>query len=372
VKKQNIKKAILIVMFSGALCGAIITTYFYSKFSKTQIKKNPEEKSVLLSSPDDPKIQNNKIVNVLLLGYGGAGHDGGLLTDSIIVLNIDTEKHLVNLISIPRDLWIALPVDWDYSLNSKINEAYSAGGNDSKYANKKPEFRGEKGRGEMAKYAAQVVVDMPINYFIAVDFTGLMKAIDLLGGIETDIPVTFDDYFYPIKGLENETCGKSPEEIVELHQKYSGFNLEKQFECRYEHIHFDKGKQLIKGEEALKFVRSRHSDQSGGDFARSVRQFVVLNAIKDKIITLEIIPKADPLFDRLVSSVRTDLGSSTIKSFINLIGNFDSYSIKQISLTEENVLKVSQGPQGQFILIPKEGINKWEGVHNFVRENIQS
>ena len=366
MQKINIKKLILFVLFLGALTGAGITTFLYSKLSKTSVKKNPEEKSALLSSSNSNELLNNKSINILLLGYGGAGHDGSLLTDSMIVVNINTEISKVNLISIPRDLWLAIPTDWNSTTNNKINEAYSIGGNDTKYANKKSEFRGDAGRGNLAKYVTGLVIGMPINYFIAVDFNGFAKAIDLLGGIEVDVPNTFDDYFYPVKGLENETCGKSPQEIADLHSKYSGFDLEKQFTCRYERLHFDKGKQIINGKAALKFVRSRHSNESGGDFARSLRQFALLTGIKNKIISLQIITKADPVFDKLVESVKTDIDTNGIRALANILANSSSYRTIEINLTDQNVLQQSKSSTGQFILVPKEGVNKWTQVQNYI------
>jgi len=366
VRKINIKNLILFVLFLGALTGAGVTTYLYSKLAKIQVKNNPSEKSALLSAPNADNIPSDKYTNILLLGYGGAGHDGGLLTDSLIVVNIDRENSQVNLISIPRDLWLAIPTDWDSTTNNKINEAYAIGGNETKYANKKPEFRGDVGRGNLAKYVVNSVIGMPINYFIAVDFSGFTKAIDLLGGIEIDVPNAFDDYFYPVKGLENETCGKSAQEIADLHSKYSGFDLEKQFTCRYEHLHFDKGIQTINGTSALKFVRSRHSNESGGDFARSQRQFALLTGIKNKIISLQIITKADPVFDKLVESVKTDMDSNGIKALVNILTNSSSYTTKGIFLTDQNVLQQSKSGSGQFILVPREGVNKWTQVQNYI------
>jgi len=286
--------------------------------------------------------------------------------------NIDTESKKISFISIPRDLWVAIPYDWDNLRNFKINEAYSIGGNDLLYPNKKPEFRGEGGRGALSKYVVQNVTGLNVNYFISVDFAGLVKTVDLLGGIEVNVPVAFDDYFYPIKGKENETCGKTPTEIANLHSKYSGFDLEKQFECRYEHLHFDQGLQRLSGDDVLKYVRSRHSTSQSGDFSRSIRQFTVLEGIKNKIISLEIIPKADPLFDQLVSSINSDMKNTDIKKLISILSDYTSYSIKTISLTDQNVLTQSKSSSGQFILIPKEGINKWSQVQKYIQDNLNN
>ena len=104
--------------------------------------------------PPTPIVDTPDTFNILLLGYGGAGHSGGGLTDSITLANVDTKEKTATLVSIPRDLWIALPVDYDNKQNYKINAAYAIGGDDNKYPNKKPVYQGEDGGGELAKYAA--------------------------------------------------------------------------------------------------------------------------------------------------------------------------------------------------------------------------
>jgi len=319
--------------------------------------------------PPTPIVDTPDTFNILLLGYGGAGHSGGGLTDSITLANVDTKEKTATLVSIPRDLWIALPVDYDNKQNYKINAAYAIGGDDNKYPNKKPVYQGEDGGGELAKYAASIVTGIEVDYYISVDFGGLVDAIDLLGEIEVDVKHPFDDYFYPVKGLENETCGISNEDIADFHQKYSGFQLEKQFECRYEHLHFEKGTQQMDGETALKFVRSRHSDQYGGDFARSERQHEILIAIKDKLITLDAISQTSSLFTKLVDSIHTDLDKDALREMLTVFGNPGEYDIAHIYLTEDNVFYSSTSSGGQYILVPREGVNSWDGVHKYISGN---
>ena len=211
---------------------------------------------------------------------------------------------------------------------------------------------------------------MNIDYFVAVDFDGFKNVVDKLGGLEVEVPVTFDDNFYPVKGLENETCGFGSAKIVELHQKYSGFELEKQFECRYEKIHFDKGKTHMDGTMALKYVRSRHSDQHGGDFARSQRQNALLLALKEKLFSFTATKKADEIFNQFASSLRTDLDLNAILSLAENVGDQNEYKIKYISLNDENVLTSTKSLDGQFILIPKEGEGVWSNVHKFITAEI--
>ena len=65
----------------------------------------------------------NDRVNILLLGYGGQGHDGPLLTDTIELVSIKPSTHEVSMLSIPRDLYVDIPGFG----SSKLNSAYSFG-----------------------------------------------------------------------------------------------------------------------------------------------------------------------------------------------------------------------------------------------------
>ncbi len=73
-----------------------------------------------------------------------AGHDGGTLTDSIIVFNINPKKRQVVIITVPRDTWVKIPIRSDISKNFKINHAYAIGLSDTAYPLKEPQYRGEE------------------------------------------------------------------------------------------------------------------------------------------------------------------------------------------------------------------------------------
>ncbi len=288
----------------------------------------------------EPVKQDKGTYNVLLLGFGGAGHEGSLLTDSIILTHVNVNTYKVTFISVPRDLWV--------SGNHKVNAAGLAG-----FQNAEPVITS--------------VTGLPINYFVAVDFGGFSKMINDLGGITADTPATFDDPFYPITGQENNTCGKTNDEINALKAKYSGYNLESQFTCRYEHLHYDKGPANLNGTQALKYVRSRHGDS---DFGRSARQFAVLKGIAAKLISIQAAGKFDDIVGTISNIVRTDLDAGTIKSLVQILGDPKSYTYNTVQLTTDNILNSSTSSDGQFILIPKAGNLNFSGVKDYVKNNI--
>ena len=358
---------ILIISFA-------ISYLFLGKLIFRESKKETTKEIELPKTPTPyfgETQKEEKTKNILLLGYGGKDHSGGFLSDTIILLSLNKEKKTAYLISIPRDIWINLPLDWENLKAAKINEAYAIGIDDIKYPNKKPEFRGKTGGGNMVKYATTQITGLSVDYFVSVSFDQIVKIIDTLGKIRVDVPVSFTDEYYPVKGLENETCGKTPEEMEALKQKYSGFELEKQYKCRYETISFEKGIVEMDGTTALKFMRSRHSATYGGDFSRSQRQMAVLKALKEKLISLDAFSKIDELFPELSSLVTTDLNLPTTKDLISFLGKPEEYKIREINLSTENVLTESKGPQGQYILLPKSGFGNWQETRNFIKKEME-
>lgn len=301
-----------------------------------QILPTPNAYAKASPKPITQVNQSKGSYNVLLLGYGGSGHDGALLTDSMIVVHVDTNTKKIAFISIPRDFWV--------TGNHKINAAGING-----FQNSGP--------------VVQNVTGLPINYFVSVDFGGFEKIIDDLGGVNVNVPKTFDDPFYPILGQENNTCGFTNDQINSFKAQYSGFELERQFTCRYEHLHFDQGPANLDGASALKFSRSRHGDS---DFGRSLRQFAVLTGIENKLLTFQATGKINDIINTLSQIVKTDLDAGTIKSLIQVFGDPKAYTTSQIQLTTDNVLNEGTASDGEYILYPKAGMFNYSEVQKYI------
>lgn len=367
--KQKSSPVVIILFTTGLITGVvsgILVNHFIKSKEEINIPLPPEKNLITTNSP-----QTDQSLSILLLGFGGPSHDGGSLTDSLILVNINPKEKSIKVISIPRDLWVAIPTDYDNPTKQKINAAYSIGLDNIMYPNKKEEFKGITGGGNLAMYAVSEVTSYTPQYFISVDFSGFTSSIDLLGGIDINVAKTFEDKFYPIKGEENNTCGFSEEEINAFKQKYTDFNLEKQFTCRYETLHFEKGMQQMNGETALKFVRSRHSETYGNDFARSERQHAVLEAIKEKVLSTQILNSASPIFKKLTASVKTNIEIENLQEILKPLGDLSQYTITHLYLTDQNVLKASKGPGEQFILIPKAGEDNWTEVQKYLQNTSQ-
>lgn len=355
-------------IIAGVLGILLVTfTIFYFTYNRIVVKPNKEKVEYLATLPTaTPTPDPLAAYSILLLGYGGANHEGGWLTDSIMVTRIDPRKEEVSLISIPRDLWVEIPIEEDKLENRKINEAYAIGISDKQYPNKKVLFTGQAGGGEMAKAVVEKVVGFKIDYFATIDFDGFVKVIDILGGINIRVERAFDDPKYPIEENIDDNCEKSDEEIATLTATMSGEKLEEQFSCRYEELHFDRGVQIMDGTTALKFSRSRHSPTNGGDFNRAARQRLVLTAIRDRIINIGFISKIIPTVKTLTRNIRTDIGFGQMGELLSETSKIAEYELIPIALTDKNVLIDAKSSIGQFIFIPKAGENNWKEVQDYI------
>lgn len=298
-------------------------------------------------------------VNILLLGIGGEQHDGPLLTDTIIYASIDPEKKKVTLVSLPRDLWIP-------DLKAKINIAYA--------------FAEEKKKGGgilLAKNIVEKILNQPVDYVLRIDFRGFIKAIDLIGGIDVEIERSFEDFEYPLAGKEQDTCGFEGEEFQ---KRATDASVLKAFPCRFEHISFQKGVVQMNGETALKFVRSRHSkSEEGADMARSKRQEKIIQASKDKILSIGTFlnpVRLTSLYDLLRESIDTDIAEHEYDDFIKLFQKVKDAQMQSVVFfytTEDEkpsgfLINPKRSPLygNQWVLIPRSGNGNFLEIQNYV------
>ena len=104
----------------------------------------------------------------------------------------------------------------------------------------------------MSKSLVEKITSLPTHYAVVIDFSSFKEIIDALGGVKIDVANSFTDDLYPIEGREEDLC-----------------DGDKEFKCRYETIHFEKGINYMDGTTALKYVRSRNGDNNENtDIAR--------------------------------------------------------------------------------------------------------
>ncbi|MGM9985861.1 MAG: LCP family protein [Bacillaceae bacterium] len=175
---------------------------------------------------------------------------GKARTDALIVSLIRPKEVDITLIGIPRDTYVYQPMRDKYD---KINHAYA--------------FNGVEGTlSTLTEW-----LDYPFSYYVTIDFTGFIKMVDALGGIEVDVPVR----------IVEQNSKDEPGAIV-----------------------LEPGLQTLNGEEALALSRMRKADT---DEARGRRQMLVVRAFVDKILSFNGIKAYGQLVNIASESVRTNL-----------------------------------------------------------------
>jgi len=252
-----------------------------------------------------PDYEKQERVNILLLGVDRRPGEQFARTDTIILVTIDPENKTAGMLSIPRDLWVDIP---GYE-QARINTAYYLG----------EEYRHPGGGSALAMQTVQHNLEVPVHFYIKVDFDGFYQLIDTLGGIEVDVPYPIHDELFP-------------------DDKYG-----------YDPFHIEAGRQHLDAQTALKYVRSRHAP--GADFGRAARQQQVLMAVKNKALQLDMIPKIPELWATTAGSVETNLQLVDIKELAALADQISPADITTVVLDFEYTV-AHQTPEGAQVLLP--------------------
>ncbi len=237
--------------------------------------------------PPAAPIDDNRI-NVLLLGIDRrGGKSWGHLTDTIIIVTVDPTNGTAGLLSIPRDLYLPIPGNGE----DRINTANVYG-----YSRKYP-----GGGPALLKRTIEVNFGISIDYYVMIDFDGFSRIVNTLGGVDVNVPKTLHDTKYPDPKPGDPFAFKT--------------------------IHFDTGWQHMDGAKALQYARSR---MSTSDFDRANRQQLILVAIRDKALSLNILPKLPTLAATMMDTVNTDMTLQEMLELAPLVPQIDMANVKQV------------------------------------------
>ncbi|TMF47960.1 MAG: LytR family transcriptional regulator, partial [Chloroflexi bacterium] len=158
------------------------------------------------------------------------------------------------------------------------------------------------------------------DYWVGVDFKAFRDVVDALGGVQLNVPTALDDRRYP----RGESTGMM-------------------------HVHFDSGWQQFDGERALEYARSR---ESTSDFDRSRRQQLIMLAVRQRVFSLNAIPRLLSLLGALQDNVRTNLRPAQMRQLADLAGQFKDEDIRRIAIDTSHFLRSGYNSSGQYVLQP--------------------
>ncbi len=273
---MKVKRIISIVLIVILAFFSVTAGYYYGAISHmTDINDDIED------FLDKPPIKGK--VNLLLMGVDG----DGTRADTIMVVNVDNVKNEIKLMSIPRDTKITLN-------NGKRMKINSCMGFDD------PE--------EFMIRTIKTITKMPIHYYCEVDFDGFIEIIDILDGVDYNVPfdMNYDD---PVQNL---------------------------------HIHLKAGMQHLDGQAAHDFVRFRHNnkgsavyapgDYAKGDIGRIEAQQKFLSELFRQKMQSKYLLKAPMLIESASKYVKTNFSLKTAMEFLSILKSTNTTQIDAFML----------------------------------------
>ncbi len=282
-------------------------------------------------------MNTSERTNLLVLGYGGSGHDGALLTDSLLVVSLLPQSHHTSLVSVPRDLLVQVPEG--SGQYGKINSVYEVGSNFGK---------DPVAGGNAAAKKLSTVTGMNVKYWMTINFQGFREFIDAIGGVDVYVPDSFNAC-YP----KNDDAAKDASWIK---------------------VQFNKGMQHMDGATAITYARAREPLEVCGkgtsqnqaeltDFGRSARQQIIVKAALAKLKQVSTWPKFFDAMTALQHAIYTNMSLADLGLFAQKMDLNDPHTA-HIGLSLSNVLE----NDASFNLHPLN--NNWQNVSDYVQKHL--
>jgi LCP family protein required for cell wall assembly len=266
-RKKKVRRRILffilipiVIAFLGV---GVYAAYLYNKADNVlsdSYVEDERDKSPLRDAVVNPDIDN---VSVLIMGVDENEHRDnadGARTDALMVATFNKDDASINILSIPRDSLVYIP---HVGYEDKINHAHAFGG---------PRATVE---------TVEQLLDIPIDYWVRLNFHAFVDVVDALNGITVEVPYEFS---------ESDSMDKR------------------------DTIHLQEGIQRLNGEEALALARTRKLDN---DIQRGKRQQDIMKAIIDRATSVDSVLNYDDVLEAVGDNMATNMSFSDMRTFIS-------------------------------------------------------
>ena len=290
--RYNSYEEILKDLLNKKIDYALVPTHYESMVSGVEGLEDISEETQIIYTEEkktEKKVttKNNKSIKkpftVLVMGVDTVddGFSAGFNGDALLLATFNPETTNTTILSIPRDSYMPITC-----LNNRKNKITNAG------------WHGE----ECIISSLENFLDITIDYHVKINFNGVVQLVDALGGVEVDVPYSF--------------CEQNS-------KREWGKNT----------IFVNSGTQKLNGEQALAFARHRKVTQYmvnycgskyvtnanyWNDFARGQHQQVIINALLNKLKTIDSFSTIEKVLDTISKNIETDISTDNIFSLYNI------------------------------------------------------
>ena len=256
-------------------------------------------------------------ITILLMGIderSGVDAIASPNTDSMMLVTIDPAGKRAAVLSLPRDLWVAIPS----FPNNRINTAYKIGAT-SNYPGGGP---------QLAMDTVALNLGIEVNYYLRVNFVAFEQLVDSLfpRGVEICVEEEIHDPDYPDIG-------------------YGTID-----------VRFSVGCQRLDGQRLLQYARTRATND--GDFGRSGRQQQVLRAMQDELFTpggiVNLVRRLPILMSQLAANFDTNLSTDEIRALLTLAGELEAANVRY-EVIDHRYVEFATTPNNEQVLLPRQG-----------------
>ena len=234
--------------------------------------------------------------------------------DTLILVTFNPKTLNATMLSIPRDSYVPISC-WSGRPENKITHA-AMYGNDCMISTIEDYF------------------DTHIDYYVKINFKGLVKLVDAVGGVEVDVP----------QRLCTDDSNRGGEYCVEA------------------------GRQVLNGESALVFARDR-KDLEDGDFGRARHQRELIIALSNKMKEITDVSTFMSIFNTISNSMDTNLSTKQILSFYNIAKDIIKRSLSSDEVELVNIQQLYLDGVGQMIYDERAKMVLWDYIPNSTSRN---
>ncbi|NHC42565.1 LytR family transcriptional regulator [Bacillus sp. MM2020_1] len=274
--KKRRKRILLWVLMPILLLIIGATAYGGFLYNKAESVMNKSYKPIDRdSTKTNVKLENTSILFIGVDDSEKRKESGNSRSDALMLATFNKKDKSIKLLSIPRDSYVHIP---EKDIYTKITHAHAYGG------------------VKLTLETVEELLDVPVDYYVKMNFNAFIDVINALDGVKVDVPFTF-----------SEQDSKDHAKAITL----------------------QKGLQELDGEQALAFARTRKIDS---DIQRGMRQQQIVKAIIAKGSSIKSITNYTDVMEAVGKNMSTDLTFDQMKSFISYIQAGSGINVESLSL----------------------------------------
>ena len=339
-------------LLNGEIDGIFLRSNYQTIFGNEEAFEGLENTVIAYSyskemeNQDTTLVSNKKLTepfSILLMGVDseidGLNANAAFNGDTLMLITFNPKTLNATMFSIPRDTYV--PIACNNNRYAKINSSAAYG-------------------TSCVIDTVEQLTDITIDYYVKINFKGVVDLVDALGGIEVDIEAPDFNYNHGVN-CGGRFCEQNSD-------RGTGAN---------EMIYLDPGLQTINGEEALAYARCRHLYLQS-DIDRNKHQQQVVEAIAKKAASFDNLSKIEEILNAVTKNITTNMSSEQILSFYDVLKSMISSSLNDGSfLTIEKTyleyysLPVRLSNNGSFTSAIGYYPGSLEAITRLMKENLE-